>query len=708
MQQVANAGRADRLERMTNLVLVLLEASRPLALREIASTVVGYPEGKEASRQAFERDKRALRELGIPISVEPLAGEEQLGYRIHPEDYYLPELRLDPKEEQALSFAVAAVQLGGAAGRDAVAKLGATGEVPEPGLPPIAVLPSLPALGPLHQAVRDRAIVRFGYRGRRREVEPYGLTFKFTAWYLVGRDKTAPDAGLRRFRVDRFEDAPVPGESEAFELPAGFDLPEAVRFLPWQLGARSAGPRGDDAEGCEPPPVEVTMVVDARLARSVVATLGAGSVEAWEPSGVVRLRIVAPEQSAFVDWVMGLGDTAEVLAPPDLRAAVVRRLEDLARPRRATHPASAPRSSPGTPVPPAAAAAPPEAAPPAAAPPEAAPPEAGLPDDHAVALKRALPAPQATAGDRLNRLLAILVYLARVGEARLADLADRFSVSATELLHDLELAACCGVPPYTPDQLIDLLIDEDRVVAEGLRELAHPRRFTPEEGLALAVAARALLAVPGADDEGDLASALIKLEAVLGSSRLAVEVDSSRWLGPLRAAVASGEQVEIDYFGASATEPSTRLVDAYQVVVREGKWYLDAWCHRASGLRRFQIDRVQAVRPTGRPAENVGSLSEPERDALSRPEAFLGASEAVMATVVLPSEARFAVEGLVIHGLEETVDGRLVATIPVSDADGWFGRLLLLLGPEAEVLEPPTLVDAGARAARRALDRYSR
>jgi len=38
MQQVATAARADRLERMTNLVLVLLEASRPLSLREIAST----------------------------------------------------------------------------------------------------------------------------------------------------------------------------------------------------------------------------------------------------------------------------------------------------------------------------------------------------------------------------------------------------------------------------------------------------------------------------------------------------------------------------------------------------------------------------------------------------------------------------------------------------------------------------------------------
>jgi predicted DNA-binding transcriptional regulator YafY len=693
MQQVATAARADRLERMTNLVLVLLEASRPLSLREIASTVVGYPQGKEASRQAFERDKRALRALGIPISVETLAGEDQLGYRIHPEDYYLPELRLDPDEEQALSFAVAAVQLGGAAGRDAVAKLGATGEVPEPGLPPIAVLPSLPALGPLHQAVRDRAIVRFGYRGRRREVEPYGLTFKFTAWYLVGRDRTAPDEALRRFRVDRFEDAPVLGESEAFELPAGFDLPEAVRFLPWQLGSRPAGPRGEEAEGCEPAPVEVTMVVDARLARSVVGTLGAGSLQAWEPSGAARLRIVTPEQSRFVDWVIGLGDTAEVLAPPDLRAVVVRRLEDLvARPRRATDPASIRHSSPGT----------------RSVPTDATTQlEAGILDGHAPAPKRTLPTPQATAGDRLNRLLAILVYLARVGEARLTDLAARFSVSSTELLHDLELAACCGVPPYTPDQLIDLLIDEDRVVAEGLRELAHPRRFTPEEGFALAVAARALLAVPGADDEGDLASALAKLEAVLGSSRLAVEVDSSPSLGPLRAAVASGEQVEIDYFGASATEPSTRLVNPYQVVVREGKWYLDGWCHRANGLRRFQVDRVQAVRPTGRRAENVGSLSEPEREALSRPEAFLGASEAVVATIVLPSEARFAVEGLVTDGLEEIGEGRLMATIPVSDAEGWFGRLLLLLGPEAEVIDPPALVDAGARAARRALARYN-
>ncbi len=403
MQQMAVAARPDRLERMTNLVLVLLETTRPLSLREIASSVVGYPDGKEACRQAFERDKRALRELGIPISVEPLAGEEQLGYRIRPEDYYLPELRLDPDEEQALSFAVAAVQLGGAAGRDAVAKLGAAGEVPEPGLPPIAVLPSLPALGPLHEAVRDRSLVSFGYRGRRREIEPFGLMFKETAWYLVGRDLTAPDAGLRTFRVDRFEDPPVLGASAAFELPAGFDLRQAVRFIPWHQGTAAAG--SAPGEPGEPAPAEVTMVVDARLARSVVGTLGTGSVEAWEPSGAVRLRISGrPETGAFVDWVVGLGDTAEVLGPPAMRAAVVARLEEvLSGPRSQTASGGSPPTVCDRPAPSPAATAP-----------LAPAPEGETSTEQSPAPRHFTPPPQATAGDRLNRLLAILVYLARV------------------------------------------------------------------------------------------------------------------------------------------------------------------------------------------------------------------------------------------------------------------------------------------------------
>jgi predicted DNA-binding transcriptional regulator YafY len=692
MLAMAPRQRADRLERMTNLVLVLLETPRPLSLREIASSVVAYPEGKEACRQAFERDKRALRELGIPISVEPITGEEQLGYRIHPEDYYLPELTLEPSEAQALHFAVAAVRLGGGAGRDALAKLGSSGEVPEPALRTMAVLPALPALGILHQAVREKALVSFGYRGRRRLVEPYGLVFKLTAWYLVGHDRNAADSNLRRFRVDRLEDMPVIGDQAAFEMPVGFDLSDAVSFAPWQLAATVSQGGGDAADGDQLEATTVVMVVDARMARSVVATIGAGSVEAWEPNGAVRLSIPVTDQKPFVDWVVGLGDTAVVLGPPEVRAAVIARLSEMAQVSSANKQASAKRLSPSakaakgpiTPVP-------------------------GEPGTSATAdgeSSGAVAGGASTAGERLNRLLAILVYLARVREARLDDLAHRFSVSSDELLHDLELAACCGVPPYTPDQLIDLLIDEDRVVAEGLRELAHPRRFTPEEGFALAAACRALLAVPGSDTHGDLAGALAKLEAGLGTSRLAVELDAPPVLADLQAATSCGHQVEIDYFAGSALTPGARVVDPYQVVVRQGKWYLDAWCHKAKGLRRFQVDRIRSVKDTGRSAECVGLISDAEREALARPEAFLGAPEAQMARIALPAEASFAVEPFLSSALEELGDGLVMATIPVSGVDGWFGRLMLQLGPRAEVIAPSELASAGAGAASRALERY--
>src|SRR5579864_6359395 len=90
--------RLDRLERVTDLLLVLLDTPRPLSLREIADRVPGYPDTHGARRQAFERDKRLLRDEGVPVLVVPIGGEEQLGYRVDPGTYYLPDLGLEAEE----------------------------------------------------------------------------------------------------------------------------------------------------------------------------------------------------------------------------------------------------------------------------------------------------------------------------------------------------------------------------------------------------------------------------------------------------------------------------------------------------------------------------------------------------------------------------------------------------------------------------------
>jgi proteasome accessory factor B len=305
-------------------VLALLDTPRPLSLREIGGAVAGYPSEPGALRQAFERDKRTLREGGIPVSTERIGGDEQVGYRILPEHYYLPDLHLDTEEEEALAFAVAAVRIEGGVGRDVLAKLGSPGLAE---LPPVAVLPSLPALGPLQQAVRGRALVSFTYRDKAREVEPYGLLFRSGAWYLVGRDRSAGDGGdLRTFRVDRLEGAPVLGESDAFALPEGFDAAAELRFTPWAsppAAADGAAAPRDDAAGEGTEAREVLVEVDVREARAALSLAGSGALESKGDDGSVRLRFRVGDEAAFVAWALGCGDAVEVLEPSDLRERVV-------------------------------------------------------------------------------------------------------------------------------------------------------------------------------------------------------------------------------------------------------------------------------------------------------------------------------------------------------------------------------------------------
>jgi proteasome accessory factor B len=302
----------DRLERLTDLVLVLLRDQRPKSLREIASEVPGYPARQgEARRQAFERDKRTLRDGGIIVSAVPIAGPEQMGYVIRPEDYYLPELDLAPEEQAALNLAVAGVHLGEPSGRDALWRLGLPASA---GARPVAELPSLPALPVLHDALRARATVSFDYRGERRHVAPALLRFHGGWWYLVGHDLERNAA--RTFRVDRIDGRVRADQPGSAQLPDGFDPHAALPDVPWQIG--------DGA------PVTVSLAVDATVAPLVVDEVGEAAVWRRHADGSVELRLEVTNSAALRSWVLELGDHAEVLGPSPVRADVTGWLEAVA------------------------------------------------------------------------------------------------------------------------------------------------------------------------------------------------------------------------------------------------------------------------------------------------------------------------------------------------------------------------------------------
>jgi len=122
---------------------------------------------------------------------------------------------------------------------------------------------------------------------------------------------------------------------------------------------------------------------------------------------------------------------------------------------------------------------------------------------------------------RLRRLLFIVPYVAKHPEGvSVEQLAKLIGAEQGELLADLDLLSQVGPPDGDPGEYLLVSVDEGRVFVDLAHRFERPLRLTPAEGVALVAAARALLAVPGADTSGPLASALAKLELELAGLEL--------------------------------------------------------------------------------------------------------------------------------------------------------------------------------------------
>jgi proteasome accessory factor C len=306
--------------------------------------------------------------------------------------------------------------------------------------------------------------------------------------------------------------------------------------------------------------------------------------------------------------------------------------------------------------------------------------------------------PRPVAGARLRRILALLPWIADHPGVTIGELAARFGVSPGEIERDLEMLPYCGLPPYSPDRLIDVEIAEDGGVRIRFAEyFSRPLRPTPEEGFALLAAGRALLEVPGSDPEGTLASALQKLEAALGPAGVTVEIDDPAHLEDLRLAAADHRQVEIDYLSFGRGERTQRIIDPYAVFHAFGHWYVEAYCHRAADERLFRVDRVQAVRPTE-------MKFDPPKGAGAPGTVFHPSPSDPRVTLWIAPEAAWVVESYPTEAVED-LDGGFRVVLAVSER-AWLERVLLRLGPAARVLEPAEWRQVASAAASRLRSKY--
>lgn len=315
--------------RLLNLVIALMNTPVRMTKDEIRTSVAGYeePTSTEAFDRMFERDKDALRDLGVPIvTVDPGGLAVDIGYRIDKDSYALDEVDLTPAELGVLSLAAQFWQDAAVAvdTRRALTKLRSAGEMGAgegtdavAGLAP-RVRTVASAYEPLLDAILARRTVVFTYRAastgevRRRTVEPWKVAVRDGGWYLLGHDS---DRGAARaFRLTRIEGAVrTVGEREAFTVPAAIDVDQLIGGAPEPVRRALLALRPERASALRARGTAVTASVAAGAAAGAAAD---------------RELVEVPYTSvhAMADEVAGYGEAALVLAPAGLREEVLDRL----------------------------------------------------------------------------------------------------------------------------------------------------------------------------------------------------------------------------------------------------------------------------------------------------------------------------------------------------------------------------------------------
>lgn len=312
------------------------------------------------------------------------------------------------------------------------------------------------------------------------------------------------------------------------------------------------------------------------------------------------------------------------------------------------------------------------------------------------------------APDRMTRLLALVPYLtARPDGVPIAEAARDFGVTERQLRRDLELLWMCGLPGYGPGDLIDLSIDGDRVRVTFTAGMVRPLRLTTDEAVALVVALRTLLELPGLAERDAVGRALAKVAAAAGSAGervtpVALSVDArEQALAVVRDGLERHRALHLHYYVPTRDERTERTVDPMRLLLVDGHWYLEAWCRRAEGVRLFRLDRVDDVRVLDEAAAPPPQAQERDVDH----GVYQPGPDAATVRLRLRRTARWVAEYYPVEDVEETGDGGLRVTLRTADP-AWARRLVSSLGGAAAVEEPAELAVAIAADARAALARY--
>ena len=217
------------------------------------------------------------------------------------------------------------------------------------------------------------------------------------------------------------------------------------------------------------------------------------------------------------------------------------------------------------------------------------------------------------AATRALRLIDLVPFLHSHPGISLKDAANEFHVSVPELVADLNLLFMCGLPGYTPLELIDLTFDDGYVVLRDPQNLTMPRNFTESELLIIKIALATLSDVVIGELKAEIDNLLRKIDENLGThiprdSLLLLDDKRKRLLLLSKQALENQKKIEITYNNETKDQVLKRKISLIAYYEKNGRSFWDAWCHLSQGRRTFNLDKVLTASLLTESSE-VGELS---------------------------------------------------------------------------------------------------
>ncbi len=300
-----------------------------------------------------------------------------------------------------------------------------------------------------------------------------------------------------------------------------------------------------------------------------------------------------------------------------------------------------------------------------------------------------------TAGKRALRTMDLIPFIVENPACSIRSLAEKFSVSEDQIEKDLQLIFLCGLPGYTPYELIDIVLDNGIVTVIEPQVLDKPRKFSKSEMVVIVLGLRILSELYPADS-----IQMLKLEKLIAKISALVPIYVSKQTGKsvnssllkdINRAINQSLSLDIEYSSVSKDEITKRNILPLELYLLNGSMYLRAVDIAQSAERVFRADSIRII--------SIGSVVSVQND--SNEEKVSEVSLIVDGSKKLFMERNSSI----IKSIEVSKKGFIV-NVMISNVE-WLKRCILSNSPGITVAAPSDLATQIKKEARAILAMYS-